>query len=170
MGPVLTCAPPIGGAGDRDALWRAVVRGDLDLVASDHSPCPAAMKDTDLAHAWGGVAGIQSLVPALLTGGRRYRLTLPRLATLVATAPARLLGLARRKGAIRTGADADLIFVDPDRRWTLAPRDVQARSAVSPYAGRRFVGAVVRTIVRGRTVQVDGEIVSGPGWGELVIP
>ena len=171
VGAALKCAPPIGRASDRDALWRAVLRGDLDLVASDHSPCPAAMKATDdPADAWGGIAGIQSFIPALLTEGRARGLTLSRLAWLTATAPARLLGLARRKGAIRVGADADVILVDPGRRWTLARADLQARSAVSPYVGRRFVGAVVRTIVRGRTVQQGGEIVSGPGWGQLIRP
>jgi allantoinase len=170
VGAVLKCAPGIGTARDREALWRAVLGGDLELVASDHSPSPASMKAGDLDEAWGGVAGIQSFLPALLTEGRARGLTLARLAWLVATAPARLLGIARRKGSIRVGGDADVIFVDPDRRWTLAQRQVQARSAISPYVGRRFVGAVLRTVVRGRTVQKDGEIVSGPGWGQLVLP
>jgi allantoinase len=168
-GAVLKCAPPIRGPADRDALWRAVLRGDLDLVASDHSPSPAALKEGDMFSAWGGIAGIQSFLPALLTEGRRRRLSLPRLAWLTATAPARLLGIDRRKGSIRVGADADLAVVDPDRRWVLHARALEARGAASPYVGRHFTAAVVRTIVRGRTVQRDGEIVSGPGWGELVI-
>jgi allantoinase len=169
-GPVLKCAPPIRSASERDALWRAVLGADLDLVASDHSPSPAALKEGDMLSAWGGIAGIQSFLPALLTEGRQRSLSLERLAWLTATSPARLLGIARRKGSIRVGADADLAMVDPDRTWTLRASAVAARSARSPYAGRRFTGAVVRTIVRGRTVQVDGEFVSGPGWGALVIP
>jgi allantoinase len=170
VGPALKCAPRIGAASDREALWRAALRGDLDLVASDHSPCPAALKQKDFDEAWGGVAGIQTFLPALWTEGRKRGLTLARLAWLTATAPARLVGIARRKGALRVGADADLVLFDPDRRWTLRRQDVQTRSAISPYVGRRFTGAVARTIVRGKTVQKDGEIVGGPGWGQLVLP
>jgi dihydroorotase-like cyclic amidohydrolase len=128
------------------------------------------LKEGDMLTAWGGIAGIQSFLPALLTEGRRRRLSLARLAWLTATSPARLLGLDRRKGAIRVGADADLAIVDPGRRWTLHADALEARAARSPYVGRHFTGAVVRTIVRGRTVQRDGEVVSGPGWGELIIP
>lgn len=168
VGPALKCAPRIGSARDRDALWRAVLGGDLELIASDHSPSPASMKQTSFEKAWGGVAGIQTFLPVLLTEGRRRGLSLSRLAWLTATAPARLLGLARRKGSIKVGLDADLILVDPDRRWTLSRDGVQARSAISPYVGRRFRGYVERTIVRGRTVQMHGEIVSGPGFGELI--
>ncbi|MGH2376892.1 MAG: allantoinase AllB [Candidatus Limnocylindria bacterium] len=170
-GASLKCAPPIRTAADRAELWRALGDGALDLVASDHSPCPANMKQGELVAAWGGVAGIQSFLPVLLTEGlRAKRLRLPALVRLVAEAPARLLGLFPRKGSIRPHSDADLVLVDPDREWTLEETAVQARSAVSPYAGRRFTGAVVRTIVRGVTVQLEGEIVAAAGHGKLVTP
>jgi allantoinase len=171
-GTALKCAPPIRGEAERDALWRAVASGDLDLVASDHSPCPAAMKRSDDAFAaWGGIAGIQSFLPALLTEGlEKRRVDLVRLVRLVAESPARLLGIFPRKGAIREGSDADLALLDIEREWTLDAADVAARSAVSPYVGRRFTGAVVRTIVRGVTVQRDGAVVARPGHGRLVTP
>lgn len=172
IGAALKCAPPIRSASDRDALWRALGSGDLDLVASDHSPCPAEMKrGDDVFAAWGGIAGIQSFLPVLLTDGvRARRIDMARLARLVAEAPARLLGLFPRKGAIREGSDADLAIVDPAREWTLEAGAVAARSALSPYVGRRFLGAVVRTIVRGVTVQHDGEVLAAPGHGQLVTP
>jgi len=174
VGPALKCAPPIRDAASRERLWTALLAGEVDLVASDHSPCPAADKtkgEHDVWQAWGGVAGIQATLPVLLTGGVHARgLSLERVADLTATAPARLFGLFPRKGSIAIGADADFALVDPARTWTFGAEHLQTRSGISPYLGRTFKGATVRTIVRGRTVFVDGEIVGTPGWGTLVRP
>jgi dihydroorotase-like cyclic amidohydrolase len=107
----------------------------------------------------------------LLTGGVHARgLSLERVADLTATAPARLFGLYPQKGSIAIGADADFALVDTQRTWTFRPEHLQTRSGISPYLGRTFRGAAVRTIVRGRTVFADGEIVGDAGWGRLVKP
>ena len=161
VGPALKCAPPIRDASSRERLWQHVLAGEIDLVASDHSPCPAEAKtrgDDDIWEAWGGVTGIQSLLPVMLTEGvHRRGLRLGALARLVAGAPARLLGLSPRKGAIRPGGDADVALVALERDWIFEPEQLQARSGVSPYVGRSFRGAVVRTLVRGMTVFDEGE-------------
>lgn len=174
IGPALKCAPPIRDAATRDGLWDALLAGKVDLIGSDHSPCPAADKEKgerDIWKAWGGVAGIQATLPVLLTEGVSVReLSLERVAHLTATAPAQLFGLFPRKGAIAVGADADLALVDLGRRWTFDAAQLQTRSGISPYLGRVFLGAVVRTIVRGKTVFVDGEVIGAPGWGHLVTP
>jgi allantoinase len=174
IGPALKCAPPIRDAATREALWQAVLTGRVDLIASDHSPCPAADKqkgDHDIWQAWGGVAGVQATLPVLLTDGVRARgLSFERVAHLTATAPAQLFGLYPRKGAIAVGADADFALIDPERQWILDANQLQTRSGVSAYLGREFTGQVVRTIVRGRNVFVDGEVVGKPGWGQLVRP
>ena len=107
----------------------------------------------------------------LLTDGLHARgLSLERIAHLTATAPAQLFGLYPRKGAIAVGADADLALVDPNRAWLLEADELQTRSGVSAYLGRRFRGKVVRTIVRGRIVYADGEVLGSPGWGQFVHP
>ena len=172
VGPALKCAPPIRDAASRERLWTALLEGRVDLVGSDHSPCPAADKrkgDHDVWQAWGGVAGIQATLPVLLTEGVHGRgLSLERLADLTATAPARLFGLSPRKGAIAIGADGDFALIDPARTWTFGAEQLQTRSGISPYLGRTFKGAVVRTIVRGRTVFADGEVTGTPGWGTLI--
>ncbi len=172
IGPALKCTPPIRDAANRDRLWKGLLAGNVDVVGSDHSPCPAADKekgDHDVWRAWGGVSGVQTMLAVMLTEGIHGRgLTWEQLVALTSTTPAKLFGLYPRKGAIRIGADADLTLVDPDREWTLSAHDLQTRSGISPYVGRRFRGAVVRTIVRGRTVYCDGEITGEPGYGRLV--
>ena len=174
LGPALKCAPPIRDAASRERLWTALLAGAVDLVASDHSPCPAADKkkgEHDVWQAWGGIAGIQATLPVLLTSGVHARgLSLERVADLTATAPARLFGLYPHKGTIALGADADFALVDPLRTWTFDSEQLQTRSGISPYLGRTFKGAAVRTIVRGRTVFADGAVVGAPGWGKLVRP
>src|SRR5213078_4237628 len=174
IGPPLKCAPPIRDAATREALWAEVLAGRVDLIGSDHSPCPAANKEKgadDIWKAWGGVAGIQATLPVLMTEGVHARgLSFERLAHLTATSPAQLFGLYPRKGAIAVGADADLALVDPNRAWLLEADELQTRSGVSAYLGRRFRGKVVRTIVRGRTVYADGEVLGSPGWGQFVHP
>ena len=174
IGPALKCAPPIRDGETREALWAELLAGRVDLVASDHSPCPAADKqkgDHDIWQAWGGVAGIQATLPVLLTDGMHARgLSLERIAHLTATSPAQLFGLYPRKGAIAVGADADFAIVDPQQRWTFDASELQTRSGVSSYLGREFHGKVARTIVRGKTVFVDGHVVEEPGWGRLVKP
>lgn len=177
IGPALKCAPPIR-SGERDLLWRDVIsplssRGTrVEYVASDHSPCTADMKsagEDDLFAAWGGVSGIQSLLPVMLTEGVHARgLDLVALAQLVATRPAKRLGIWPRKGEIRPGSDADLVLVELDRDWILDQGALETRSGISPYVGRRFHGRVSRTIVRGRTVYLDGTVTGAPGGGWFV--
>ena len=174
IGPPLKCAPPIRDAATREGLWDALRGGLVDLIGSDHSPCPAADKekgDDDIWRAWGGVSGIQSTLPVLLTEGFYARgLPLERIAWLTSGSPAQVFNLYPRKGAIAVGADADFAIVDLDRTWTFEQKALQTRSGISPYVGREFRGAVVRTIVRGRTVFADGEVGGEQGWGRLVKP
>jgi len=172
IGPALKCAPPIRDAATREALWNSLLEGRVDFIGSDHSPCPAADKqkgEDDIWRAWGGIAGIQATLPVLMTDGVHARgLSFERVAHLTATAPAQAFGLYPRKGAIAVGADADLALVDPEQEWTLESGELETRSGISAYVGRRFKGRVVRTIVRGKTVFADNEITGTPGWGHFV--
>jgi len=174
IGPALKCAPPIRDAATRDGLWDALLAGQVDLIGSDHSPCPAADKqkgDDDIWQAWGGVSGIQATLPVLITDGLHARgLSLERIAYLTATSPAQLFGLYPRKGAIAVGADADFALIDPQKQWTLDADALETRSGISAYLGQTFTGKVIRTLVRGRTVFVEDQIVGAPGWGQLVKP
>ena len=177
-GPLLKCAPPIRERANRDALWEAVLGGRIDLIASDHSPCPARDKargSDDIFAAWGGVSGVQSLLPAVFTealhrarGALDARAVAGFIAWRLAAKPADRFGLSPRKGRIASGADADIVLFDPARDWTFEPAAVQTRSGLTPYAGRSFTGAVVRTLVRGTTVYLDGAFPAVAGHGRFI--
>lgn len=171
IGAVAKCAPPIRSAAERDALWRGVFDGTIPMVTSDHSPAPASMKaDTNFFKVWGGISGCQHLLAVLLEEGVHTRgLPLARVASVAAGFPARRFGFAPAKGRIAVGADADLALVDLDAAVTVAAEDLRYRHQHSPYVGRTLRGRVARTLVRGRTVYRDGEIVSG-AIGRLVRP
>ncbi len=145
------CAPPIRDAANREALWRALGAGVLELVASDHSPCSPALKAMeagDFMAAWGGVAGLQLALPATWTEARRRGFGLVAIAQWMSAAPARLAGLSS-KGAIAAGKDADLVVFDDDQAFTVDPARIEHRHRVTPYAGARLFGAVVTTYLRG---------------------
>lgn len=168
LGAFGKCAPPLRSRTDVEDLWEAVLNGTIDWIASDHSPCPPAMKQTDdIWSAWGGLHGVQTLLPSLLTEGVHARgMSLPRLTTLTAAAPARRLGLYPRKGVLDPGSDADLTLVDLDRSWTLQSADLRTRWQISPFVGREFRGQVVATFVRGTPVWRDGAVRVEPGYGQ----
>jgi allantoinase len=153
------CAPPIRGAANREALWRALAEGVLDMVASDHSPCSPALKAIeagDFVAAWGGVSGLQLALPVVWTEAAARGYTLAHIARWMCAAPARLAGLAGRKGAIAAGADADLIVFDDDAAQTVTPEAVHHRHKVTPYAGETLRGVVHATYLHGRRVAEHG--------------
>lgn len=155
--PRFKCAPPIREERHREALWQALADGPssaqtLDFVASDHSPAPPSLKTGDLMSAWGGIASLQVSLSATWTGARQRGHGLDDLARWMSSAPARLLGLEARKGAIATGFDADLVVFDPDAQWTVRGGELEHRHPQTAYEGRKLRGRVVRTYVAGRRV------------------
>jgi allantoinase len=160
LGAVAKCAPPLRDAAEQDALWARLLAGNIDIVASDHSPAPPEMKAGDFGRAWGGIAGVQSTLAVLLDRGHHCRgLTLERISSLVAGEPARRFRIPE-KGGIAIGMDADLALVDVFRSTQLQPKHLMQRHALSPYVGSSFRGCVVRTIRRGETIFASGEIVA----------
>lgn len=163
------CAPPIRERDHRERLWRALADGRIQLVATDHSPAPPAIKhldDGDFIAAWGGIASLQVSLPAVWTGAAARGIGFERLAEWMSAAPARLAGLDRRKGAIKVGYDADLIVVDPDAEVTVEASRLYHRHPVTPYDGARLKGLVTMTLLRGQIVFEQGTCVGRPA-GEL---
>jgi len=148
------CAPPIRDKAERDALWEALIAGGIDLIVSDHSPCPPEMKETggDFFSAWGGIASLQLSLSAVWTGARARGLKPERIAQWMSAAPARLAGLQNRKGALAAGYDADIVLWDPEARFVVDPTELLHRHKVTPYAGRELYGKVLATYVGGRHI------------------
>jgi allantoinase len=149
------CAPPIREDGNRERLWHALGEGQIDLIASDHSPCPPAMKrlDTgDFMAAWGGIASLEIGLAAVWTEARRRGFGPLDVTRWMSERPARLAGIGRTKGRIAPGYDADLVAWDPDAEWTVDPERLFQRHPVTPYARRTLAGVVERTWLRGVVV------------------
>lgn len=141
------CAPPIRERANRERLWEGLAAGIIDMVVSDHSPCPAESKQGGFAGAWGGIASLELRLPLMWTGASRRGFGLEDLRQWLCAAPAALLGLPT--GSIAPGMRADLVAWDPDGTITVDPGRLVQRHPVTPYAGRSLRGRVMRTIVRG---------------------
>lgn len=164
------CAPPIRTAEHREALWEALESGDLGLVVSDHSPSPPELKMTDagdFSSAWGGISSLQLRLPATWTGASPRGIDLALLAEWLCAAPARLAGVADRKGSIRVGGDADLVVWDTDGRFPVDASRLGHRHPITPYQGLTLRGSVTATFLRGEAVLSDGVV--APGRGRMLV-
>lgn len=160
LGAVAKCAPPLRSAADQESLWTQLFSGSIDIVASDHSPAPPDLKSGDFGKAWGGIAGVQCTLAVLLDRGHHRRgLSLDRVCSLLASAPARRFQIPD-KGTIAVGMDADLTLVDLSRSALLQPERLFQRYPLSPYLGSIFRGCVERTIRRGETIFSSGQIMA----------
>jgi allantoinase len=148
------CSPPVREAANRELLWGGLTGGALDFIASDHSPCTAAMKELgggDFGAAWGGISSLQLGLPVVWTEARRRGVPLSQVAAWMARAPAEFAGLTA-KGRIAPGFDADFCIFAPDESFVVDPKRLHHRHPVTPYAGRTLQGVVRSTILRGEVV------------------
>lgn len=154
LGAAAKCAPPLRTAHQRDSLLDHLHRGQIDHVASDHSPAPPDMKSGDFGQAWGGIAGVQSTLAVLLSDPQ---LELPSIARLTSANAAARFRIAN-KGQIAPGFDADFSLIDLDAEYTLRAGDLRQRHPISPYIGARFRGQIRTTFRRGEIIYNNGNI------------
>jgi allantoinase len=147
------CAPPIREPSNREDLWRGLFDQTVNMVVSDHSPCTPALKKPgtgDFMGAWGGIAGLQLGLSVLHTTAKGRGHGLAQMAEWNSEAPARLAGLADKKGKLMKGFDADIVVWDDAAAFVVDGGAVRHKHKVTPYAGRRYEGVVEQTYVRGR--------------------
>jgi allantoinase len=153
------CAPPIRSRENRERLWQALSDGTIDLVVTDHSPCPPAMKrlaEGNFQTAWGGIASLSVALPLMWTEASTRGFTLLDLARWMAAEPARLAGCDKRKGRIAAGYDADFVVFEPDREFVVTEDRLHYRHPVSAYLGETLRGVVKATYLRGNPVFAEG--------------
>jgi len=167
------CAPPIRSSENREKLWEGLREGVIDLVATDHSPCPPEMKrlsEGNFKTAWGGIAGLSLALPVMWTEASARGFTLTDIARWMAEGPARLAGCALRKGRIAKGFDADLLVFEPEPEFTATENHLHYRHLVSPYLGEKLRGVVKATYLCGNCIFSDGQFPGDPKGREFHQP
>jgi allantoinase len=167
---LLKCTPPIRGRKNREALWQGLREGSIQLIATDHSPCPPEMKRLEEGRfdlAWGGIASLSVALSVVWTDAVQRGFNLEDIARWMSSAPADLAGFGSRVGALKAGREANFVVFDPEAEFVVTPEKLHYRHPISPYMGEKLTGLVNATYLRGKPVYCDGEFISGPRGCEL---
>ncbi|MFB9983211.1 dihydroorotase [Mesorhizobium kowhaii] len=166
LGTLIQMNPPVREKRHRDGVWHGIAQGIVDVLGSDHAPHTLAEKAKPYPASPSGMTGVQTLVPIMLDHVNAGRLTLQRFVDLSSHGPQRIFGMAR-KGRIAAGYGADFTIVDMKRRETITNAQAGSKAGWTPYDGRQVTGWPVGTVIRGRRIMWEGEIVT-PGQGKAV--
>lgn len=151
--------PPIRSPEDRRAVVAGLIDGTLEVIASDHAPHTVAEKDLPIQRAPFGVVGLETMLGLTLTElVEPGHLSFAQAVAKLSTNPARRLDLPGRGGLV-PGSVGDVTIIDRGLRWTVDPADFVSKGANTPFAGRELIGRAVGTIVGGRVVAENGELV-----------
>ena len=167
---LLKCAPPIRSGANCDALWEALRVGEIDMVVTDHSPCPPEMKRLDMGRfdlAWGGIASLSVALPVVWTDAYRRGFSLEDVVRWMSSAPAALAGLQHRAGALEAEREANFTVFDSEASFMVTAGRLHYRHPVSPYMGETLRGVVRATYLRGEAVYRDGVVMAGVRGREL---
>ena len=171
-GPYAKCNPPLRDQENQNRLWQALKNGVISCLVSDHSPYTSADKDKgleDIRLAPPGINALELGLPLMISEGVHSRkATFSELGLWMSTNTAKLMGVYPQKGRIGIGADADLVLVDPQKKWEVVPEKLETKNKWSPFSGWQLQGKVIQTILRGTVIYQDGEFSSGPGFGKFV--
>jgi allantoinase len=169
---LLKCAPPIRTKENQQLLWHGLREGIIDMIVTDHSPCPPAMKRKDSGRfdlAWGGIASISLALSVIHTECSRRGFPLNDLVRWMSSAPAELAGISHRVGSLRTGNDANFVVFDTDAEFTVTANRLHYRHAISPYLNETLRGVVKATYLRGEPVYREGNFAPTPSGHEITL-
>jgi allantoinase len=158
--PRFKCAPPIRERENREKLWQAVIDGTIDFIVSDHSPCVPSLKfleEGDLQKAWGGISGLQFVLPTVWTGAKQRGATIADITRWLSAAQSKFLGLTGKKGSFLPGADADIVVWSPEKETKIHSDMIHHRHKVTPYDGMKLMGQVEKTFLRGQLIYEQGK-------------
>lgn len=164
------CSPPIKGKESQDALWDAIIRGDIDTIATDHCPFQSYEKE------WGrdnftkipnGCAGIENMYPYMLSAANTGKITFQKAIELCCSNPAKIFG-CKDKGTLAIGKDADIVIYDPKKEFTITNEAMHSDCDHTIWEGVEVHGYPVKTFSRGTLVYDNGEFVGERGYGEFV--
>ncbi len=161
LGTRMQMNPPIREARHKEALWKAIASGVVDVVGSDHAPHTLEEKAKPYPASPAGMPGVQTIVPLMLHHMLEGRLTLERMVDLLCSNPARIYGMVK-KGRIARGYDADFTLVDLKGSTTLRDADMASKSGWTPFDGMELRGEVTHTIIRGHRVMERGQLSGSP--------
>ena len=166
-GNIMRVNPPIREPGHQEPLWQALREGVVDMIATDHAP--HLPEEKTRASVWQcdcGFPGVETQMPLMLSEVNRGRMTISDYVRWACVNPAKAWGFFPNKGVIQAGADADIVLVDMKREWSIDQSQLFSKSKISPWHGRHVQGGPVLTMVRGKVVMENGEMVAQPGWGK----
>jgi len=166
------CTPPIRSRANREALWQGLREGAIDLIATDHSPCPPEMKRLEEGRfdlAWGGIASLSMALPVVWTDAARRGFALRDIARWMSSAPAALAGFNDRVGSLEAGRAANFVVFNPEAEFVVTPLHLHYRHTISPYMGETLKSVVEATYLHGVPVYQNGGFSSVPQGRELTL-
>jgi dihydropyrimidinase len=173
LGGLVKAAPPLRSRADNEALWRGLQQGFVEIVSTDHAGFHVERQKqaaASFAAVPFGMPGIETLLPLMYSEGvAKGRISVEQLVDLICTRPAKRFGLYPQKGAIRVGADADIVLLDPNAEWEIRRDSVHTAAGYSPFEGVRLRGKPVRSFLRGKTLLHDGKLWQQAGFGQYLV-
>ncbi len=166
LGTLIQMNPSLKSSADNEAVWRGLLDGTLEVVATDHAPHTREEKQQPYPKSPSGLPAVENYLALLLNEVNRGRCTLSQIASWTSAAPARIWNI-QGKGQIREGYDADLVLVDLNQTQTILDENQLTKCGWSPWHGESLTGWPIRTWVMGRTVFVDGKVVDGVRGEEI---